>query len=135
MSPAARRRRRGRGLVGRDFNHHHHRRRRPRVVLTREQISIGVALLLGLLFASLLLAALRMAIVRTRYALAGAAETEIQLLERERQLAVTVRRLRDPRRLQALADEWGFARPERVVILGGVADGRIASATGKQAQP
>ena len=94
------------------------RDRRPRRALAGDaHRALAFAALAGLLLAGLLLVALRMNIVRTRYALADAANTETELLARDRELSVMVRRLRDPRRLRRLATERGFARPERVIEL------------------
>jgi len=78
----------------------------------------GAASLAGLVLGGLLLVSLRMAIVRTRYALADAVATETALLDRQRRASVELRGLRDPRRLVGLAEARGFGRPERVVELG-----------------
>ncbi len=100
----------GTELVGRDFS-------KPRVS-TRAWRSTGVAVLVGLVLGGLLLASLRMTIVRTRYALADSLARETALLGLEREAKVELRELRDPRRLLRLAGELGFARPERVIELG-----------------
>lgn len=73
--------------------------------------------LLGVLIASLGLAALRVELIRIRYDLAGAMKTEKQLLDQRRLLTADLRRLRDPARLGRLAAERGFVRPERVTEL------------------
>ena len=75
------------------------------------------ACLLGLALGALCLVALRVDILRTRYALAEALEHEQKLLAERRDLTVEMRRLRDPARLTSLARKRGFVRPERVIDL------------------
>ncbi len=75
------------------------------------------ACLLGLALGALCLVALRVDILRTRYALAEALALEQQLLSERRDLTVEMRRLRDPARLATLARKRGFVRPERVIDL------------------
>jgi hypothetical protein len=65
----------------------------------------------------LALAALRVSILRTRYALGETLQRETELLGRERSAAVAAREERDPHRLRELAAERGFGRPERVIDL------------------
>jgi hypothetical protein len=73
------------------------------------------ACLVGALLAGLGLAALRVDVIRVRYALAES-EREMQSLADERNaLAARVRELRDPQRLGAIARERGYQRPERVI--------------------
>ena len=74
-------------------------------------------LILGLFVGGVALVALRGAIVRARYELGSALQREARLLELDRAAAVSVRRLRDPRRLRELAVERGFVVPERVIEL------------------
>ena len=74
---------------------------------------IFVALVLSLLS----LTALRIAIIRTGYALGAVLQRETELRTRERSAAVAVRTERDPRKLRELAGRLGFARPERVIDL------------------
>ena len=71
--------------------------------------------LVGALIAALCLAALRVDLIRQRYDLAEAMNTEKQLLEQKRLLTAQGRRLRDPARLARLAAERGFVRPERLI--------------------
>jgi hypothetical protein len=78
----------------------------------------AVAAVAGLVLGGLLLASLRMEIVRERYALADALALETALVAEELAASVELRELRDPRRLRRLANELGFARPERVIELG-----------------
>jgi len=73
--------------------------------------------LVGALIAALCLAALRVDLIRQRYDLAEAMNTEKQLLEQKRLLTAQGRRLRDPARLARLAAERGFVRPERLIDL------------------
>jgi hypothetical protein len=75
------------------------------------------ALLIGALVAGMGLAALRIDILRLRYALADAVETETALLEEARVWTARKESLRDPTRLAELAAERGFARPGSVIDL------------------
>jgi hypothetical protein len=101
-------------LVGRDLAPVPTRRRRRRVPV----VPIAIGAVLG----ALCLVSLRVEILRLRYAVAEAASEEERLLERERQIRVRVRELRDPARLRALAAERGFTPPERVLRLSMPAD-------------
>jgi hypothetical protein len=65
----------------------------------------------------LCLAALRIGILRTRYALGATLQQETELRTRERAAIVAVRQLRGPHKLRELAAERCFARPERVIDL------------------
>ncbi len=71
--------------------------------------------LVGALIAALCLAALRVDLIRQRYDLAEAMNSEKQLLEQKRLLTAQSRRLRDPARLGRLAAERGFVRPKRLI--------------------
>lgn len=75
------------------------------------------AAVLGGFIAALLIAVLRVEILQLRYELAAAVRREQHLAERERELTVRVRRLRDPIRLDRIAGERGFVHPERVIEL------------------
>jgi hypothetical protein len=101
-----------RTLVGRDFARV---RPVPRRGAARRWL---LPALVGTVFAALLLASLRTAILRARYELAAAMTLEATLLERHRAVAVELRELRDPARLHRLARELGLARPEAVIDLG-----------------
>ena len=101
------------------------RRRRPIELIGRDIVGsplrssprsrlLPVALV-GALIAALCLAALRVDLIRQRYELAEAMNTEKQLLERKRLLTAQSRRLRDPARLARLAQERGFVRPEHLI--------------------
>ena len=106
-------------LIGRDFAHVGARRS------GRLQLSSPLAAaLVGLLLAGLSLAALRIDILRLRYAMADAIATEKSLLEERRVENARATTLSDPGRLAELAEERGFVRPERVIDL---RDLRVAS--------
>lgn len=72
----------------------------------------------------LALAALRVSILRTRYALGATLQHETELLARERSVAVAAREERDPHKLRESAAQLGFGRPERVIDLADEARGR-----------
>jgi hypothetical protein len=103
------RRRAGSSWVGRDLAPLHRAAERRRRFLP--------VLLVGGLIATLGLTALRIDLIRQRYALAAAMGEEKRLLEEERTLIAQVRSLRDPARLTALAQEMGFVRPAREIHL------------------
>jgi hypothetical protein len=91
------------------------RRQRPRRRVSWAPIfAVGVMSLLAL-------AALRVSILRTRYALAATLQRETELRGRERSTAVAAREQRDPHKLREVAAQLGFARPERVIDLSGEA--------------
>jgi len=75
------------------------------------------AAVVAALVCALALVALRIDILRARYALAEAIREEKTLQEEERQHLARVETLRDPARLAALARERGFERPARVLAL------------------
>gem|GEM_PF-4795526 len=79
---------------------------------------------MGCVLAALLLAALRLSILRTRYRLAELAAEEAQLLEAERDTAVAWRELRDPVRLRELARKRGFGPPRDRIELATADRGR-----------
>jgi hypothetical protein len=74
-------------------------------------------LIVAALASGLALAALRIDILRARYALAESALEEKTLLEQRREWTARVRALRDPARLASLAGKRGLGPPERVVEL------------------
>jgi hypothetical protein len=76
------------------------------------------------LISLLALAALRVSILRTRYALGATLQRETELLARERSAAVAARAQRDPHKLRESAAQLGFVRPERVIDLEGEARAR-----------
>jgi len=97
-------------LVGRDFA-----RARPPLPPLRTR-AVG-ALIAVACACALSLAALRIDILRMRYALADAVQEERSLTLQRSQHTAQVEALRDPARLAELASELGFARPERILEL------------------
>jgi hypothetical protein len=103
-------RRRSRGnLAGRDLA-------RVRIAPRSRQRLLAL-LLTGALLAGFSLVALRIDILRLRYALADAVAQQQALLEEHRDATARLETLRDPARLASLADERGFSRPRRVIEL------------------
>ncbi len=78
---------------------------------------LAAAAFAGFVLAALALSTLRNQIIDRRYRLAEAVREERALLEQQREATVSVRRLRDPKRLAKFARERGFVRPERVIDL------------------
>jgi len=76
---------------------------------------VWAPLFVVLVLSLLSLAALRISILRTGYALGATLQRETELRTRERSAAVAVRIERDPHKLRELAARQGFARPERVI--------------------
>lgn len=97
-------------LVGRDLKRTRRRRHTWRVAV--------LPIFLGALAAALFLVALRNSIIRVRYDLDASRQLETALMERTASATVRLRELRDPTRLQQLAQERGFVRPEQVINLG-----------------
>jgi len=96
-------------LVGRDFA----RVRAPGRLSARR-----IAWLVGIAFAcALALAALRIDILRVRYALGEALREEKSLDQQQRQQIAVLEGLRNPSRLVEVAQRLGFAPPERVIDL------------------
>ena len=75
------------------------------------------AALFGGLLAALLLAALRVDLIRIGYGMAAAVREEKALLEERREHTAALRKLRDPKRLTRLAGRLGLKRPERSIDL------------------
>jgi hypothetical protein len=96
-------------MVGRDLARLRSRGRRTAVP--------WLVIALGAVAAALLLASLRVSILRLRYDLAAAVTEETTLLARQRAATVELRELRDPARLRDLATELGLARPQRIIQL------------------
>jgi hypothetical protein len=99
----------GTETLERDFARVRGRGRRARVP--------WLVITVGALAAALMIASLRVSILRLRYQLSAAVSEETKLLERQRAVTVTLRQLRDPGRLHDLAAKRGFSRPERVIQL------------------
>ena len=72
---------------------------------------------LAIVLSSLGIVAFRTEILRARYELGDLVAQETRLREERATLRVAVRRLRDPERLERLAQERGFGPPERVLEL------------------
>jgi hypothetical protein len=87
----------------------------------------AVPLLIIVLVGALMVAALRIDLIRMRYALAGAMAAEQRIVNEQRALTLRVRQLRDPVRLTARARKLGFVAPVKVIDLPG--PGAEASAT------
>ena len=105
-----------RNLVGHDFA-------RVRPTLPRPRAGLLGWLLVATITCALALAALRIDILRLRYALGESIETEQTLAQQQRQHQVLLETLRDPSRLAEFARERGFERPTRVLELRGDAVG------------
>jgi hypothetical protein len=96
-------------LVGRDF---------ARVRAVGRLSTRRIAWLVGVAFGcALALAALRIDILRVRYALGEALGEEKALVQQQRQHTAALEGLRNPSRLVELAHERGFAPPEHVIDL------------------
>ena len=103
-------RRRSRGnLAGRDLA-------RVRTA-PRSRRRLLALLLTGALLAGFSLVALRIDILRLRYALADALAQQQVLLEEHRVATARLEALRAPARLTSLADARGFSQPRRVIEL------------------
>jgi hypothetical protein len=96
-------------LVGRDFA----RVRAPGRLSARRIVSLVV---IGFACA-LALAALRIDILRVRYALGEAIREEKALVQQQRQQIAVLEGLRNPSRLVEVAQRLGFAPPEHVIDL------------------
>ena len=96
-------------LVGRDF---------ARVRASGRLSARRIAWPVGIAFAcALALAALRIDILRVRYALGEAIREEKALVQQQRQQTAELEGLRNPSRLVEVAQRLGFAPPERVIDL------------------
>ena len=97
-------------LVGRDF---------ARVRASTARLSTRrIAWLVAIAFSCALgLAALRIDILRVRYALGAAIREEKALVQQQRQQTAALETLRHPSRLVELAEKRGFAPPRRVIDL------------------
>lgn len=77
----------------------------------------SLSLLTFVVVAALGLVMLRSDVLRIRYALSETMAEERKLLEQQRDYTVKVRTLRAPGQLVRLAQDRGFARPERIIYL------------------
>jgi hypothetical protein len=87
---------------------------------------ISWPVIIAVLGLALGVAALRVDLIRMRYALADGLAAEQRLLEEQRQLTAEMRELRDPSDLAKEARALGFVHPERVIDLPLPADARLA---------
>ena len=96
-------------LVGRDF---------ARMRGTARLSTRRIAWLVAIAFTCALgLAALRIDILRLRYALGEALGAEKSLVQQERQQTASLEGLRNPSRLVEVAQRLGFAPPQHVIDL------------------
>jgi hypothetical protein len=95
------------GLIGLDVS------RTPIRLKTRSWVPLAAAALAG----ALLLAVLRVDVIRIRFGLAESLEEEIRLEGLKRQLTVEMRQLRDPAVLSRRAQDLGFQRAEQLIEL------------------
>ncbi len=96
------------GWIGRDL---------ARVPWLRHRSSHPLWIAVAGVLVALSVVALRIDILRMRYGLGEALETEKALIHETRELTAQVRRLRDPARLARLAIESGLGSHERVIDL------------------
>jgi len=94
-------------LIGLDVS------RTPMRLKTRSVAPVVVAALVG----ALVLAVLRMDVIRIRFGLADSLAAELELEEEKRRLTVEMRKLRDPAALSRRAHELGFGRAEQLIDL------------------
>lgn len=91
--------------------------------LAREQQRTGIPnrltaiLMILTALAGLGIVAMRSDVMRVRYSISEAMETEKQLQVEHNALTVEMRKLRSPARLSGLAQELGFRRPEQIIPL------------------
>ena len=97
-------------LVGRDFARARASTGRPSTRRIAALVAVAFACALGL-------AALRIDILRVRYALGAALREEKALVQQQRQQTAALEALRHPSRLVELAEKRGFAPPRRVIDL------------------
>jgi hypothetical protein len=86
-------------------------------VKNRQRTRALVPLLLVAVIAALGVAALRIDLIRVRYAMATATEAESSLIDERRALTARKRELRDPTQLAVEARERGFRPPAHVYSL------------------
>ena len=97
------------------------RLRRLKLEMNRDRAGLRAGLLLPVLVTALVvalgIAALRIDLLRVRYALAAATLEEQRLLDQSRSLTAEMRKLRDPYHLALQARDLGFVRPSRLIDL------------------
>ena len=94
---------------------------RLKLEMNRDQAGLRAGVLLPVLVTALVvslgIAALRIDLLRVRYALAAATLEEQRLLDESRSLTAEMRKLRDPYHLALQARDLGFVRPSRLIDL------------------
>ena len=94
---------------------------RLKLEMNRGRIGLRAGVLLTVLVTALVvslgIAALRIDLLRVRYALAAATLEEQRLLDESRMLTAEMRTLRDPYHLALQARDLGFVRPSRLIDL------------------
>ena len=94
---------------------------RLRLEMNRDRTGLRASVLLPVLVTALVvslgIAALRIDLLRVRYALAAATLEEQRLLDESRTLTAEMRTLRDPYHLALQARDLGFVRPSRLIDL------------------
>jgi hypothetical protein len=94
---------------------------RLKLEMNRDQTGLRAGVLLPVLVTALVvslgIAALRIDLLRVRYALAAATLEEQRLLDESRSLTAEMRKLRDPYHLALQARDLGFVRPSRLIDL------------------
>jgi len=88
-----------------------------------------VALLFVALVTALGIAALRIDLIRTRYAVAASMEAENRLIEEQRALIAHKRQLRDPTALAVEARERGFRPPAHLFSITDPASAALSAVT------
>jgi len=111
--------------IGIDFSNENHPRRLRKLI----------PLLILALVAALSISALRIDLIRTRYAMAAALEEEEALIAEQRRLIVRRRQLRDPVELAVQARARGFRPPTQILSLPEPRIGGTATAEGISALP
>ncbi len=91
-----------------------------------------IAMAALVVLASLAVAAVRIDLIRTRYAVSAVLERENELIEEQRALIVRRRQLRDPVGLAMQARERGFRPPAHVVSLPDPAIGELEAIVAPQ---
>lgn len=109
------------------------------VDVSGERADHGVRVLLPLLIIALVaalgIAALRIDLIRTRYAVAAHSERAKELIETQRALIVRRRELRDPVELAKVARERGFRAPAHVLVVPDPTDPRMIAHTSRAELP
>ncbi len=89
----------------------------------RKPVWLIPGIVVGLVFAALAIAHVRVELIGQGYKRYRAVERLQALEEEKRILTAQVRELRDPARLAELAGEMGLSRPDRVIALAPPGDG------------